>query len=541
MQAIERSQLGIQELILKAPVCVVTLLEDRAQVRRIGKVNLTQGLWRVTVERVAPVLSDKSLRAELLGNYSGTRIDDVRVRRKMLVKESDRPAEVQALEAEVRSRSVHEVESLLKTFNNITEDRQHLESSFEQVSTILIKGLQELPVDAVWGQIDPKSWREQLTTLFNQLRDFRAEILSNYHTQEHLSQQINDLITKAKALSRPDMVYAAYLEADLMIPQAGEYEIAFDYVVPNAMWRPWHQARLLLEDKPSVSFRVDGCVWQRTGEDWKDVDLVFSTARASLGTEPPLLTDDPLNVQEKSQQIVIQSRNQTIQTTGLGTGAAPTPVETPSTVEVPGVDDGGEVRNLRSATKATIPSDGRPYRVPIFSFSSDAFVEYVLMPEVACQVVLKSEQTNTASFPILAGPVDLVRSTEFVGKTSLGFIAPGEKFALGWGPDAVMRVQRTTTQKRKQNHLTKWNEVTTTTKLFLSNIGAESRVVKTTERIPISELEQVKVEVIAEKTTDRMQPDENGFCTWNFTLEPYSQLEASLVFTISAAPEVQGL
>ena len=246
-------------------------------------------------------------------------------------------------------------------------------------------------------------------------------------------------------------------------------------------------------------------------------------------------------MQEKSQKIIIQARNQTIQTTGLGTGATPAPVETPATVEVPGVDDGGEVRNLRSATKATIPSDGRPYRVPIFSFSSEAVVEYVLMPEVTCQVVLKSEQTNSANFPILAGPVDLVRSTEFVGKTSVGFIAPGEKFALGWGPDAAMRVQRTTTQKREKDHLTKWNNVTTTTKLFLSNIGAEPRVVKTTERIPVSELEQVKVEVIADKTTDGIQPDENGFCTWNFTLEPYSQLEATLVFAISAAPEVQGL
>ena len=519
--------------MLDAPVCVVTLLEDRAQVRRMGKVNLTQGLWRVRVEQVAPVLSDKSLRAEFLANYPGARIDDVRVRRKMLVKEADRPAEVQALEAEVRS--------LLKTFSNLTEDRQHLESGFEQVNTILAKGLEELPVDAVWGQLNPKSWREQLSTLFKQLRELRAEILDSYHTQEHLSQQINELIAKARALSRPDMVYAAHIEADLMIPQESEYEIAFDYVVPNAMWRPYHQARLLLEDKPTVSFRFDGCVWQRTGEDWKDVDLVFSTARASLGTEPPLLTDDPLNVQEKSKEIIIQARNQTIQTTGLGTGATPAPLETPAPVEVPGVDDGGEVRNLRSATKATIPSDGRPYRVPIFTFSSEAVVEYVLMPEIACQVVLKSEQTNTASLPILAGPVDLVRSTEFVGKTSVEFIASGEKFALGWGPDAAMRVQRTTTQKRKQDNLTKWNKVTTTTKLFLSNIGAEPRVVKTTERIPVSELEQVKVEVIGEKTTDARQPDENGFCTWNFTLEPYSQLEASLVFAISAAPEVQGL
>ena len=59
MQAIEQSENGIQELTLDAPVFAVTLLEDRAQVRRMGKVNLTPGLWRVRVEQVAPVLSDK--------------------------------------------------------------------------------------------------------------------------------------------------------------------------------------------------------------------------------------------------------------------------------------------------------------------------------------------------------------------------------------------------------------------------------------------------------------------------------------------------
>lgn len=529
MQVSERSSEAIQQLRLDAPVSVVTLLEDRALVRRIGKANLTQGLWRVRVEKVAPVLSDKSLRAEFCGNYAGARIDDVRVRRNMLVKGEERPQEIKALQAELRAPQ--------NTFNNLSEDRKHQEYTFNQTNTILAHSLEELPIDAVWGQIDPTTWRGQFQTLFKQLRQLRSEILSNYFSQEQLSQQIHDLSTRINALSRPDLLYTAYIEADLTISQTGEYEIAFDYVVPNAMWRPWHQARLLLEEHPTVSFRIDGCVWQRTGEDWHNVDLVFSTARASLGTEPPLLADDLLKVQEKSKEIVIQSREQKIQTTGVG-GAAPS--ETPATVELPGVDDGGEVRNLRPATKATIPSDGRPYRVPIFSLSSAANVEYVLMPEVSCQVVLKSEQTNTAQFPILAGPVDLVRSSEFVGKTSVLFIAPGEKFTLSWGADEAMRVQRTTTEKREQNHLTKWKSVTTTVKLFLSNIGAESRVIKTTERVPVSELEQVQVEVISKKTTGRIQPDDNGFCTWNFTLEPYSQLPSTLVYKVSAAPEVQG-
>jgi uncharacterized protein (TIGR02231 family) len=540
MQTIQSKNI-VQELTFDAPVCVVTLLEDRAQVRRIGKTQLNQGLWRIKILQVAPVLSDKSLRAEFLQNYPDARIDDVRVRRQMLLKEEDKPEEFKTLESEIRS--------LTKTFNNITKDRQHLKSCFHKINTILTKGLQELPIDAVWGQIDPKTWREQISTLFKQLRDLRAEILNNSHTQEDLQEKIDHLITKAEALSRPDTIYTAWIEADLMIPQTGEYEIAFDYVVPNAIWRPWHQARLLPEERTEdpttnrtkLSFRMDGCVWQCTGEDWQNVDLVFSTARASLGTEPPLLTDEQLNVMEKSKQINIQLREQKIQTTGLGTGATPASAEAPVTVTLPGVDDGGEVRNLRPTRKATIPSDGRPYRVPIFSFESEADIEYILMPEVSCQVVLKSEQTNTAKFPILAGPVDLVRTSGFVGRTSVLFIAPGERFALGWGSDGAMRVQRSTTQKKEQDHLTKWNIVTKTVRLYLSNIGAEPRIIKTTERLPVSELEQVKIEVIAEKTTEGVQPDENGFCTWNFSLRPYSQLQASLAYKISAAPEVTGI
>ena len=43
----------------------------------------------MNVNRVAPVLSDKSLRAEFTGDVN-SRVNDVRVRRRMLIKESDR-------------------------------------------------------------------------------------------------------------------------------------------------------------------------------------------------------------------------------------------------------------------------------------------------------------------------------------------------------------------------------------------------------------------------------------------------------------------
>jgi uncharacterized protein (TIGR02231 family) len=517
----------IQTLDLTAPVTTVTLLEDRAQIQRMAKVSLTAGLWRVQVVNVAPILSDKSLRAEFNNYPSGARVNDVRVRRRMLIKESDRSGLFAELKTEWRSQ--------FDRYNILTEDRQQLEDQFEEIGVILGKALEELPIDAAWGQVDPMAWRSQLQPLFQKMRDHRSEILNTYHAQEQLKAAIERLVNRIQAEARPDRIFTAHLEADLEIAETGEYELAFDYVVPNAFWRPYHQAQLQMGENSQLTFRTDGCVWQNTGEDWLNVDLVFSTARASLGTEPPLLTDDWLNIREKAKQITVEMRDQTVKTTGLGAGTRP------DTIDLPGVDDGGEVRTLRAPKKANIPSDGNPYRVPLFQFRSLAKIEHVLMPEIALQVVLKSEQTNNSTLPILAGPVDLVRSTEYVGRTTVSFIAPQEKFALGWGTDANMRIQRTQSQKRDRDHLTQWNTITNTVSIFLSNIGDEARQIAMTERMPVSELEKVKVEVIQEETSDLIQPDLNGFCNWNLQIPAYSHAKAILVYKIDAAPDVEGL
>lgn len=71
----------------------------------------------------------------------------------------------------------------------------------------------------------------------------------------------------------------------------------------------------------------------------------------------------------------VETRDRQVEKPGLGSQTST------DTVTLPGVDDGGKVRILRSLTKATIPSDGRPYRVPLFSIESEAKIEYILIPD----------------------------------------------------------------------------------------------------------------------------------------------------------------
>ena len=87
-------------LTLEAPVKQVTLLEDRAQVKRSGTLTLEPGQHKVLVADVAPVLQDLSLRAEASG---GARVIDARVRRALKVTKDERPEVARALEKDIEA------------------------------------------------------------------------------------------------------------------------------------------------------------------------------------------------------------------------------------------------------------------------------------------------------------------------------------------------------------------------------------------------------------------------------------------------------
>jgi uncharacterized protein (TIGR02231 family) len=313
--------------------------------------------------------------------------------------------------------------------------------------------------------------------------------------------------------------------------------------VPGACWRPCHTARLTdaAGGRPArVELDTDACVWQNTGEDWREVELVLSTERASLGVEPPQLASDVLRAMRRSSEVVVEAREQDIETTGLGLGgeAAARAVS----AELPGIDDGGEVRTWRAAERATIPSDGRPYRARLGSFESDADVELCAFPELTRTVLLKSVQENRGGGPLLAGPVDLVRQSGLCGHTSIRYVAPGERFELGWGPDPDLRVSRDVEAlDEKARMLSAWSVRRTQVRIKLSNLGAEPKRVTVAERLPVSEVEKVRIAVDAERVTGGRRPDENGLLRWPVTLDAFGHEELELVWELRRHEDVVGV
>ncbi len=512
---------------MEAPVRAVTLLEDRAQVTRRGTVRVTAGQNRIVVHGVAPVLQDVSLRAEILSGKA--RVADARMRRGLRIRTADKPEAARVLE--------EKIESLQRERQQVLEDQASSRARFERIQQLLQLGAEELPVDAGWG-MGMAAQQDSFDALFRKARQLRESMLQATFSAERLAEEISALLRQRQAMDRVDHQVVSWLEADVLADADGEVELRIDYVVPNALWRPLHTARLL--GRNQVQITSSAAVWQDTGEDWKDVELQFSTARSSLGIEPPLLQADLLTVKKKNEALVVQARQVQVQKAGLGSapaagGARPTP----TSVDLPGVDDGGETRNLRAPGKSSIPSDGRPNVIPLFTFEDGAEAALVTFPELEPKVFLRAVARNTSSSPMLAGPVELLQDNGFVGWTQTLLVAPQEKFELSFGPDDSLRVQREEKKSSKQHHVSKWTENTTNVTIYLSNLSGDARTVVVTERIPVSEIEHVKVELDTDKTTGSPVLDDNGFCTWKAEVPANGHLVLHLRFKVSLAPGVQ--
>ncbi|MBL9020510.1 MAG: mucoidy inhibitor MuiA family protein [Myxococcales bacterium] len=519
-----------------APVVAVTVLEDRASVTRRGSVHLAAGQHRLVIEGVSPAIADKTLSA----TASGARLLDVRCERYL------------APWREGAGREATPLAALHAERVRLTSEREHAEaaaavarSEIDGLRQVIRAAHKDLAIAATRGT-QPEGAAPLLAELDDADREARRRLVDADLEAQRIVAELARLESRIKTAEAEAGDLSARLVIDVLAEAAVDVTLSISYVVPGAAWRPYHRA-VLARAAGRVDWTTTACVWQATGEDWTEVELTCSLERPSLGVEPPELTDDELYARRRPETVTVEAREQDVQTTGLGAGP----------LQVPGIDDGGLGLTL-SAPRTTVKSDGLPHRVPVGGFTAPAQLSLVAIPLRSPWVHLRARIVNVSQAPLLAGPVDLVMSSGYVGRAEIGFVAPGEKFYLGFGPESELRVHRTETRERDEAGLLGgWNVQTVRVAVRVSNLGTERRQIDVTERIPISEVEQVDVQVSSPDAyllgTDE-QPggeeitqvtaralDDRGLVTWGVELPPLGRRAVTLEYKVRSQRGVAGV
>ena len=512
-------------IAIETTVTRVTFFEDRAEVERTAKVTIPAGRSRIHALGLTLLVDDRSL---VCKTESAAQIVSSRVRRTSEDAAAASAEEVRALEDAVttsqeRLKRSDRMLAAAKTDGDRTVAMMQLwAESVGAVPSHAEKATAEL--EQAYGAIDEETTRQ--LDRYGQQRTTRNDAQTELARAELRLGQAREI--------RPR--YAAFAEIEVTSEAAAEIAIAIVYRTPCALWRPEHLARLTRNDEGTageIAITTYAAVWQATGESWKDVPCRFSTARPAQSASAPLLREDVLVTRKKTdmerKQVVVEARDQKIDAAGSDRG-------TRDIDEMPGVDDGGEAQWLDARELATIPSNGQPVRVEIATRKLACKVERVCFPELGAATHLRANGTLPGPGPLLAGPVTLGRETEIVGKAKTDFVGAGDTLELGFGVDDGLRVRRKVKEKRKTATISGTQTVEREVSLFVSNLSDTGKAMAITERVPVSEVEDLSIEVNRQQG---MRFDErDGFATFDVTLAPHATREFVLAYTIEAKSNV---
>lgn len=347
------------------PVTAVTCLEDRAHIERSTVLDLEAGIQRLRLGPVSALAVDRTLHAELTSGHPAT-VLDVRIVRDWTPRAPSPPTEDD-------SALRHRVHTLEEEQRELGQRRDRLNARLDLLGRLAADLLREIGEGAGFGETERARWTRELDRVDAE-RDVHAEQLHTVQARlTALAAELGD-VQRALHLSEDEPAeLVGHIELTVRTAAAGPVGLRLSHLTPCALWRPAYRAVL---DGDALTLETDAMVWQRTGEDWSEVRLTLSTARSALATDPPRLDEDRLTLKDRSaaerRTVEVELREEEIGT--LGPAAV---------LGLPGVDDGGEARVLRSPAPVSVPGDGAAHRVRLSAFTAPAPSEYACSPELS--------------------------------------------------------------------------------------------------------------------------------------------------------------
>jgi len=504
----------VDRIEVQAPPRRVELFEDRASVTRRVAIPAEAGRHHLVIPGLSPLVREAGL--SFLGDEN-TIVEEARVVRTRRRPEDADPPEAAALR--------EKLEALEDQVQRLEEAARRAWDHAERAEQFADAGRNWAPL-ALLGKHPASEWANALRALEQASSEASLESSEQKLVLQDLRAERDDLERRLARAREGRSQLMARLEIQVLAPAGGALEV--QYTIPCALWRPVHRARLIGD---RLSWQVAAMAWNATGEDWKGVELVCSTARPSGRANAPDLTDDVLYARKRHKEVVIEARDEVIEVAREGTKR--------STDEVPGVDDGGEPRTYTAPAPVDLDSDGRPVYILLERWEANAQARWTAHPERSPHVVFQSVQVNAGTRPLLAGPVELYRESGAVGRGKVGLVPPGEPFPLGWGSHDEIRLARRLDHEVERSRITgrQTHKFTCTSRIV--HLGREPLTVTIRERIPVSELKEVKVTKPKARPLLQEGPDRDGICTWELTLEPGAKQELDLSYSVEATSSVK--
>lgn len=531
---------------ITAPIRDVVVYPDRAMVTRVGSVSVKSGKQTLRFLNGNANLDTQSLRAHsqnqkvtVLGITSYPELNTQAYHPEVKKWEDS----IRSLENKNASAEKH-LERLKKDLLGIDQYSRYLSYYVSETSTdpIQVSGLSSDPKKNA-GQ----EWKQALSILSNRRIVSRNALQETERSIAKTDEEIALLQKKLAQIQSLGQKTNRTIEIHLHSETAQETEISFSYVVYNATWNVSYNMTLGYgKSRDQTLIEYFGSIVQTTGEDWNAVQLYLSTQSPALGGKREKI--QPLRVSSRiiaTQESYVQTE-QTVSpiqsmSNDLDEIAGSEPIPSVETGGFSGIEKTGEKLVFAIPGKVTIPSSERHQKVTIAEFSEPHLERiYKITPSLQTSAHLTQRMKNSRSFPLLSGSVNAFRDHGFIGTSKIAHTPPGQDFIASFGIDRSISITRTRkTYREPAGPMRSGKVFHTELETTVTNESDEPKIVAAQERIPVSEVEEIRVE-IQSSTARGYQETSPGILEWKLTLPARNKQSFRLHYRVTTPETYPG-
>ena len=338
----------------------------------------------------------------------------------------------------------------------------------------------------------------------------RAEVRAEEAKLKPAQEAVERATQALAALENPEK------ESDsLLLAVSGAGVVTVTTFVEAAGWAPSYDARL---DSAAGKLALDRfvSVHQASGEDWRGVTLVLSTARPAERTDPSEIWPDLRRIGPPEPPMVGMAAPKAMDSYAAAPVMEAAPVASRMTMELQGetvtytypsavdIRDGVEDLRLkldRVETPVTVLAEAVP-----------------MLDETAYRVI---EGKTAGAEPILPGPAVLWLDGAVVGAADLPLVAAGDSLRLGFGAIDGLRLKRVIPQANEGDRglISKSNERTETAEITVENLTGKPWALRVIDRVPYADQEDLQItHASTPPATTVDYDDKRGVLAWEFDL-----------------------
>ncbi|NME71604.1 mucoidy inhibitor MuiA family protein [Flammeovirga aprica] len=261
---------GQTEKEYKTEINKVTVFKKGAQIEREASVDLQKGQMILKFTGLSPYIKKGSIRVDGDGSYTILTVQH----QNDFLNQLDRRKEITEFKSQIEELKFKIEEE--ETWVKIIKDKIEFLNSNKNVT----------------GQVEsisPETFKTFSSIYNDNIEKLNLDLLKRKRTIAEYKKEMKMLDNQLTSLNNKSDLPSGTILVTVEGKQSVTSKVSLNYLVDNAAWYPSYDIRFIGVDKP-LSVNYKGNVRQNTGVDWKDVDLVLSTAKTNISASIPLLS-----------------------------------------------------------------------------------------------------------------------------------------------------------------------------------------------------------------------------------------------------------